>query len=774
LTDPDPASLIQGDLRGLGSWQPVVLDSAQPEDAQRLAELTDSGRVWQIHDALRTQLRDLAATRAPGRLLTEHELSAEVLALIEGVAIQDYGRWVYYPWSGRIVHTLPPREFHELRLNRNRYKITADEQESLARLTVGIVGLSVGNSIALTLVQEGACGHLRLADFDRLELSNMNRIRTGIHYVGVLKTVIAARQIYELDPYARISLFQDGITVDNCEQFLTRRPRLDIVVDECDSMDVKFMLRERARAHGVPVLMETSDRGILDVERFDLEPDLFVFHGLVGSLTAADLRRADRQERLGIALRIVGPQVVSTPMAASMVEIDRTISTWPQLASDVALGGASVTTAVRRIGLGQPLPSGRRFVDLENLISGPPSSPPSDLCFDSGDPDSQPVLVPPLESAHFPDAVPELIQFVVEHGTLAPSGGNCQPWQFYFGDGAVWVVHDWRRSKNLLDGRKHGSLLALGAAIENVAIAAAHRGYTTDIQVFPRAGNETVVAGLRLAEHGEPTLDDMAELFPYLRARVTNRRLAARQPLESQTPDMLQRAAAALGGHVQLISEPDDLNELGRILGEGDRIRFTCQELHRELFKELRWTAKDAVQTRDGIDIDTLELSTAERALMRLLARPEVAAMIRWLGIGSALAESAQKSVAASSAIGLLRLSSNTPASWLNGGRVLERVWLQATALGLAFQPMTALLFMLEMLDSAAASAVFTPAERFHLRGLEERLGHVLGNPGDGTWAMLFRLAHAPRASARALRLPTDWVLKAGLPPNQTPEQLSR
>ena len=60
----------------------------------------------------------------------------------------DYGVWVHYPWSRRLVHLVREEEFIELRTSRNRYKITAEEQEALAVRAVGIVGLSVGQSAA--------------------------------------------------------------------------------------------------------------------------------------------------------------------------------------------------------------------------------------------------------------------------------------------------------------------------------------------------------------------------------------------------------------------------------------------------------------------------------------------------------------------------------------------------------------------------------------------------------------------------------------------------
>ena len=71
-----------------------------------------------------------------------------------------------------------------VRHDRNRYKIDANEQSRLIDTTVGIVGLSVGNAVARTISLEGSCGSLRLADFDTLDLSNMNRLQAGVHELG--------------------------------------------------------------------------------------------------------------------------------------------------------------------------------------------------------------------------------------------------------------------------------------------------------------------------------------------------------------------------------------------------------------------------------------------------------------------------------------------------------------------------------------------------------------------------------------------------------------
>lgn len=85
--------------------------------------------------------------------------------------MEEHGVWVYFPWNKTLVHLLDQEEFLFVRTNRNRDKITEQEQQILAKKKIGIIGLSVGQSVALTLAMERSVGELRLADFDCLELS---------------------------------------------------------------------------------------------------------------------------------------------------------------------------------------------------------------------------------------------------------------------------------------------------------------------------------------------------------------------------------------------------------------------------------------------------------------------------------------------------------------------------------------------------------------------------------------------------------------------------
>ena len=238
---------------------------------------------------------------------------------------------------------------------------------------------------------KGRAARLKLADFDHLDLSNLNRLQAGVHELGLNKAVLAARQIFELNPFADITVYAEALSDANLDEFLLGHPALDLVIEECDSLDIKVRVRQRARELRLPVLMQTSDRGMVDVERFDLEPDRPLFHGLAGELDASRLKGLTTEDKVAPVLDIIGVNTMSARIAASLVEIDRTIKIWPQLGSEVLLGGATITTAVRQFGLGRGLPSGRRYVDLESVLETAPIPPRQ------GDMEASPALAPVLE-----------------------------------------------------------------------------------------------------------------------------------------------------------------------------------------------------------------------------------------------------------------------------------------------------------------------------------------------------------------------------------------
>ena len=142
-------------------FEPQIFRLSEPADASLIAELLASRADIEVHDEIIGQLRELVKSLNPSRKMTGDLYEELISAHLQGRSPDTYGVWVYYPWNRKLVHLLDESEFVEVRTNRNRYKITRQEQEQLRKAKVGIVGLSVGQSIALTLAMERTCGVTR-------------------------------------------------------------------------------------------------------------------------------------------------------------------------------------------------------------------------------------------------------------------------------------------------------------------------------------------------------------------------------------------------------------------------------------------------------------------------------------------------------------------------------------------------------------------------------------------------------------------------------------
>ncbi len=645
--------------------------------------------------------------------------------------LDEPSRWVYYPWRRTIVHVLGPRAFRRLRLDRNRNMITADEQDRLGRLRIGVVGLSVGHVVAHTLAAEGLAGCLRLADFDELELSNLNRVPATVFDLGENKSVVAARRIAELDPYLEVQLLTEGLTADTMTEFL---PGLDVVVEECDSLDMKALVRLSARAARIPVVMATSDRGMVDVERFDLEADRPILHGLIGDTGIDELANLSTRDKVPHVLRVVDAAHGSARGAASMLEVGRTISTWPQLASDVVVGAGAVAEAVRRIGLGEPLPSGRACIDIGDAFA------------ELTEP-ARPVDSPAEDTAESAPQHDTPVAVVAEMAARAPSGGNAQPWRIDYDEHALTVSIAPERSSTVDVGLR-SSAVAVGAAMFNARVAAASRGILGPVDWSEDAGATPLRGVLHFADGEDP---DLAPLYTPMAARETNRRIGTGEPLNDETVGGLCSAAQREGAELTVLTGEAQLARAALILEACDRIRFLTPALHEEMRTEVRWPGDPDPDT--GIDVRTLELDAADGAALEILRRPEVMDLLADWDAGGALGEGTRTRVLSSSAVGIVTTSGRSLRDYARGGSAAEAVWIEANRRGVAVHPCSPLFVHAR---TTAERHALSPRFADALDTLAYDFSDLVAPPPDQVTVIVFRFSRAASPTARSRRRPVS------------------
>lgn len=308
---------------------------------------------------------DWCRCQTPNLSVSQKDADALLEARRAASPTGHYGTWVWYPWRSEAVLLLEEQEFVAVRTNRNALKITTAAQEALRGKSVGVVGLSVGQSTAMALAMERIVGGLKLADPDTLELSNLNRIPASVFDLGQPKAATVARRIAEVDPYLKVEIFPEGFNEGLVADFMDG---VDLVVDACDDVSAKALLRIAARDRRIPLIMETNDRGMIDVERYDDEGIEDYLHGRINSEMIREMLEAEAwtTEMLNA---FVDLSVASEPALRSLEQVGKTLVSWPQLYSDVAMGSGATAHIIRRILLGDPIADQRLHFDIHEHIA---------------------------------------------------------------------------------------------------------------------------------------------------------------------------------------------------------------------------------------------------------------------------------------------------------------------------------------------------------------------------------------------------------------------
>lgn len=353
--------------------KPAIFHLKEQNDCSTVEALFKQNKIQQVTDDYKEQQEELFAVNNPILVYTS-EFKQKFQEYFNGLTIKEplwqQGRWIYFPWLSTLVHLLENQDFQKVRTARNKNLITQKEQEVFYNSVIGIGGLSVGNSVVLSIILQGGGKHFRIADHDTLTLSNLNRIRAGVENLGLKKVEMTARQIYALNPYATVEIFPEGLTKNNLEKFFAGPPKLDVVIDELDTMCIKLLIREKAKKHGIAVAMgaDNGDNIIVDIERYDLNPATKHFHDRLGNITYEDLSSLDKFGIGKTITKFLGPENITERMQQSLLEMGKTIVSWPQLGGAALLNGVAVAYCVRKILTKEPLESNRAIISLDEHL----------------------------------------------------------------------------------------------------------------------------------------------------------------------------------------------------------------------------------------------------------------------------------------------------------------------------------------------------------------------------------------------------------------------
>ena len=114
-----------------------------------------------------------------------------------------------------------------------------ERQNAFLNATVAICGLGgLGSNIAIALARAGV-GKLILIDFDKVDITNLNRQQYKMSQLGKYKTESCLENIREISPYTEAIIHTVKITEENIPELLGEA---DIICEAFDKADQKAML----------------------------------------------------------------------------------------------------------------------------------------------------------------------------------------------------------------------------------------------------------------------------------------------------------------------------------------------------------------------------------------------------------------------------------------------------------------------------------------------------------------------------------------------------
>jgi nitroreductase len=647
--------------------------------------LAQFGQV-QARDIYAGQVEELAVVRLPGGSPQAREQFAAAYGAGEP------GVWSYYPWRNVALRTVEPFALFELRTNRNRNLVTSAEQAVLYRAQVAVAGLSVGGNLLGTLLRHGIGSTFCLADHDELATSNLNRVQGSLLDVGVPKCELAARAVWEVDPFATCVLYRDGLDDGTVGPFVADS---DIVFDEVDDFRLKVQLRLMAQRHGKPLLMATNlgDTVLIDVERWDLREDgLAPFLGQLDGVSLPELMRTglSPEDTSRFAAQVIGVDNVPLRALASLPLINRELAGRPQVASTASMAAGAAVMAARSVLLGAPLRSGRYRVSLTEAFGLPD---------DRGDAGERAAIMTQLRpggpgagvrprlhdlSALASDGIDLALTRLAGYATLAPSPHNTQPWRFRVADGTLTISPDPSRALAVADPHGRALTISLGCSAMSALVAAAASGLSLNVEITPGGdvrlrldGTEadrakiTLGGDVRLLPDGTEADPALARLFPALTSRVTDKRPYPADPVDP--PEL----PLPPGIGVHYAADPSSREHVADLHRQAVAELARTGGFARELAGWLR--ADPADPRRDGMTLPPGLNAGALIAALRTSGEPLVE-----------MGERDAQALAAGPLIGVLTSADESLEDWVLAGLAWQRLALAAHTCGLAVAPLTA------------------------------------------------------------------------------------
>lgn len=262
------------------------------------------------------------------------------------------------------------------------------------------------------------------------------------------------------------------------------------------------------------------------------------------------------------------------------------------------------------------------------------------------------------------------LTFLLRYAILAPSSYNAQPWRFSVSgnDSRILLFADEGRQLTVADADKRELYIGLGSALENLLLAAEHFGYSCSVTYFP--GEKDAVALISLSPRNVSVQPADARLFGAILNRSSNSNPYDFKQVPKSVFLALSNQSKGEGILVYVTEDSGTKKKFGDLVVAADQSQFSNANYRSELGHWINQGTMGPV------------------GIQALIAQLEMTL----LDPGPGLIKRDAEMVNSTPAIGFITSEKDDRESQVRAGQAFERLWLEATALGLRVHPMSQVL----------------------------------------------------------------------------------
>lgn len=639
--------------------------------------------------------------------------------------------------------------------SRNLGWLTEQDQAVLRQKRVAIAGLGgVGGVHLLTLARLGI-GAFTIADADTFELPNFNRqAGASMIHLDQKKASVMAALACDINPELDLRVFSEPIGENNVDEFLKDA---DLYLDGLDffALEARRLIFRRCAGNDIPAVTAAP-----------IGMGTALLNFLPGHMTFEDYFRfqgKDPREDLVRFVAGLSPRMLHTPYLVDDTRADFTAQSVPSTPIGCELSAGLAASHVLKILLQRgdvpAAPRGIHFDAYRNRMVR------TWRPWGNANPIQKLTIALAKRKLISPKPVPQrtedepapstAAERVLQLARWAPSGDNLQQWRFTLTGENSFRIHGDNQSRDVYFLTPWPKMLALGALLETVAIAATGEGMAARME-RPAGSSDSdreIIFDVTLTPEERPS---KSPLFSFIRIRSTQRRSFSKTPLMPAHKMTLEQAAAPY----RVLWLEEQKKALAHLCADYAEIRLTIPEAYEVHTKVIEWNSR---YSRDRIPDQAIGLDPMALRLMRWALRKW--SRVRFLNTylaGTFLPKRQLDILPGKNAAGYVALLAQKPprtiADFVDAGRAMQRFWLTAARLGLQFQPQMAPLIF----DSYVREEIDFTQDRKALmkaKDLSPKLQRILGEENDRRVTFLGRIGFGIAPFSRSLRKPLSHLL---------------